>query len=137
MLKALIVKSHCTIEYHPSPAANPINSFKDVLENGDIKVITVKGSSYESNLKSSAEGTAKRKVYKTRIEPNKDVLYSSLEEAKEVVLKEPNTYLFAHDSSARTRPGCKTESCPCFQIETNYPISQTYTCKPNSKIITG
>ena len=105
VLKAVILKSHCTIKYHSSPAANPINSFKDVLENGDIKVITVKGSSYESNLKSSAAGTAKREVYKSRIESNEDVLYSSLEEAKEVVLKEPNTYLFAHDSSANTRPG--------------------------------
>ena len=109
-MKAVIVKSHCTIEYHPSPAANPINSFKDVLENGDIKVITVKGSGYESNLKSSTVGTAKREVYKTRIEANEDVLYSSLEKAKEVVLKEPNTYLFAHDSITINTPGCTNDS---------------------------
>ena len=58
-----------------------------------------------TNLRSSAPGTAKHEVYKARIENNEDVWYSSLEVAKEAVLSEPNTYLYAHDSSARGHPG--------------------------------
>ena len=33
------------------PATNPINSFNDVLENEDIRVIVVTGSSWTTNLR--------------------------------------------------------------------------------------
>ena len=58
-----------------------------------------------TNLRSSLHGTAKHEVYKTRIENNEDVWYLSLEVAKEAVLSQPNTYLYAHDSSAKSPPG--------------------------------
>ena len=48
------------------PTANPINSFNDVLDNRDIRVIVVTGSSWTANLRSSAPGTAKYEVFKTR-----------------------------------------------------------------------
>lgn len=85
---------------------NPFRSFADVLKNPDIKVITVKGTSYDSHIRSSIPGTAKYEVYKGRME-NNDVWYSTAEVAKDAVLSDPNTYLYAYHSEAHSPLGLK------------------------------
>ena len=85
---------------------NPFRSFADVLQNPDIKIITVKGTSYDSHIRSSLPGSAKYQVYKDRME-NREVWYSTAEAAKDAVLSDPNTFLYAYHSEAHSPPGLK------------------------------
>ena len=86
------------------PLANSIHTFEDVLKSEDVRVIVVKGTSWASHIGSSIPGTAKHEVYQTRIENDDDVWYSTHEVAKKAVISEPNTYLYGHDSAAKTNP---------------------------------
>ena len=91
---------------HRGSENNPFHSFDDVAYFKDIKIISVKETSWESSLKSSKPGTAKYKVYKDRMENHK-VWYANTEDAKDAVLSDPNTYLYAYSTAALSRPGLK------------------------------
>ena len=85
--------------------ANPIASFEDVLQNTDIQVIVVEGSSWAALMKNAKPGTAKLKVYKTTIENNDAAWYSTIEAAKDAALSNPNTYLYGYSTAAKDTPG--------------------------------
>ena len=85
--------------------ANPINSFDDVLQNKDIKVIVVTGTSWASHIRRSSPGTSKYEVYKNMIENNDEAWYPTIEAAKGAVLSDPNTYLYGHNTAAKSTPG--------------------------------
>ena len=84
---------------------NPFRSFDDVSKNTDIKVITVKGSSWESHIRNSYPGTTKHGVYKGRME-NNDVWYDTIDAAIDAVLSDPssNTYFYGHNVLAFSHP---------------------------------
>ena len=85
---------------------NPFHSFDDVVHFQEIKIISVKETSWESSLKGSKPGTAKYKVYKERME-NHEVWYANQEDAKDAVLSDPNTYLYGYNTAALSPPGLK------------------------------
>ena len=91
---------------HRESEDNPFHSFDDVANFEDVKIISVKGSSWESALKQSVPGTAKYKVYKNRMEEH-DVWYKSPKVAKDAVISDPNTYLYAYHTAALSHPGLK------------------------------
>ena len=71
-----------------------IKSFKDILEMNDVKILVVSGSGATSRLAASAPGTAKRKVYDTMVDGNDEVWYQTTNDALEMVISEPNHYLY-------------------------------------------
>ena len=71
-----------------------IKSFKDILEMSDVKILVVSGSGATSRLAASTPGTAKRKVYDTMVDGNDEVWYQTTNDALEMVISEPNHYLY-------------------------------------------
>ena len=69
-------------------------SFKDILEMSDVKILVVSGSGATSRLAASAPGTAKHEVYETMIDGNDEVWYPTTKDALEMVISEPNHYLY-------------------------------------------
>ena len=88
-----------------APLDNPIRSFDNVLQNDEIQVIVVTGSSWTSSLRRSSPETAKAAVYKTRIENNDNAWFETIDDAKAAVLTNPNTYLYSHTTMAKSTPG--------------------------------
>ena len=88
-----------------SNVANPIASFEDVLQLKDIKVISVTASSWASHMRTSKPGTAKYEVYKNMMENNNEAWFPTIEEAKDAVLSNPNTYLYGYSTAAKSKPG--------------------------------
>ena len=71
-----------------------IKSFKDILDMREVKILVVSGSGATTRLAASAPGTAKREVYDTMIDGNDEVWYSTTKDALEMVVSEPNHYLY-------------------------------------------
>ena len=91
---------------HRETVNNPFNSFDDVVKNMDVRIITVKGTTWESAIMSAVPGTAKHEVYKDRME-NNNVWFTTIEDAKDAVLSDPNTYLYGYHTAALSPPGLK------------------------------
>ena len=83
-----------------------IQSFADVQQNKEIKIIVVRGTSWVYNFKSSEPGTPKNEVYKNRVESNEQVWYPSITDAlNALMISDSNTYLFGYDGVSKTKPG--------------------------------
>ena len=113
-----------------SNLANPIATFDDVLQNKDIQVIVVKGTSWASHIRRSAPGTAKYEVYKNMIENNDKAWFPTIEAAKDGVLSNPNTYLYGHSTAAKTRPGLMA-----LRMFDSTPVSGGIGLKKNSEFL--
>ena len=109
---------------------NKIRSFPDVLENQDIEVIVVTGSSWTSSLKRSAPGSAKYEVYKKRIENNGKAWFQTLDDAKAAVLYNPNTYLYSHTTAAKSTPGLVA-----LRMTDSTPVSGGIGLQKNSELL--
>ena len=60
----------------------------------DVKILVVSGSGATSRLAASAPGTAKHEVYETMIDGNDEVWYPTTKDALDMVISEPNHYLY-------------------------------------------
>ena len=111
-----------------SNLGNLVATFDDVLQNKDIRVIVVTGTSWASHIRRSAPGTAKYEVYTNMIENNDRAWFPTIEAAKDGVLSNPNIYLYGHSTAAKTRPGLMA-----LRMFDSTPVSGGIGLKKNSE----